>query len=138
MIHLGFWLDLSLPLGHVIPQGKKKADYRSLHTAGLCWNPALARSVGLQLFGWQRVGGGSAERLGGGGACPLVGALCLPIPHLHVVFDLASSRDVEVDLVPDDGRIWHIRGGSTFILCSLHAVDFKTCSGLRRLPSLAR
>lgn len=53
-----------------------------------------------------------------------------------MLFGLASSRDLEMDLVTDDRRVWHFREGSTFILCSLHSVDFKRCSGLSCLPSL--
>lgn len=51
--------------------------------------------------------------------------LLKPFPHLDVLFGLASSGGLEMDSVTDEPRIWHIRRGSTFILCSLHAVDFK-------------
>ena len=61
-----------------------------------------------------------------------------PFSQLNVLFGLASSRDLEMDLVTDDGRIWHIRGESTFILCSLYTVDFKRRSSLSCLPSLAQ
>lgn len=47
--------------------------------------------------------------------------LSKPFPHSDVLFGLASSRGLEMDLVMDDRRLSQFQGGRTFIcvLCTL-------------------
>lgn len=145
MIQLFFWLDLSQPSGYGTPLGKEKGPLTGactlLGAAGVLPGRApsasssmVSREVGVVLVNvW---GEGCLLSSSPALASRAFSAfLFKPFPHLDVLFGLASSKDLEMDLVTDDCRIWHIRGEGTFILCSLHIVDFKRHSGLNHLPS---
>lgn len=138
VIQLFFWLDLSQP-PWLIPWACSLLGAARIL---LCGHPSASSSL---VSGEVRVVlvNDLGERCLLSGRPALASSastafLFKPFPHLDVLFGLASNKDFEMDLVTDNCKIWHIRGGSTFILYSLHTVDFKRRSGLNYLPSLAQ